>query len=293
MSRKVDTVCGLYQSAKKVKGVSGCPNKRHLCVFGPHLCGRCGDEGHGYEDCEGRLPDLAQSPFWSWHVKKTTLPPVPPPPPRPVASSTSSPPVDGTPRSKSKGSVPPSPRLEPPTKQMVAPPVHVDVASGSAQPPPASQASGSAQPPPASQASGTSQHNEGREVKGYGKGANLGIELPRPQPVSAPYVVPDSGPITQTVAPQDMDWGDETALPPTCPPPFKPDKAYLDNWFRITFTPLVNVNQNWPPEVHDQVLWRSVHTTSKGNESGKVEFFNGKVSGIEHHDTEGTFLIVY
>ena len=289
MSWQVDTVCGRYQQARIVKGVSGCPNKRYSCVYGPHRCGTCGDEGHGYENCEERWPPLERAPYWQYHPRTLNVPPVPPPPSRPLTLSTATSPVDGTPRSKS---IPPSPRLEPPTNNMTAPPVHVDVASGFAQPPPASQASGSAQPPPAPQVSETPQHIEGIPTKGYGKGANMGIEIPLPQPVPASYAVADSGPIPQTVAMPDMVWGDEAPLPPGCPEAFKPDGAYLAKWFREEFTPIVNANQTWPPQVGDQALWRSVYKTKTGHESGKVEYFNGKVAAVEQNVTHGTLLTV-
>ena len=161
---------------------------------------------------------------------------------------------------------------------MAAAPVHDNVASGFAQPPPASQASGSAQPPPASQVSETPQLIEGIPTKGYGKGANMGIELPLPEPIPAACAVADSGPLPQAVPMPYMDWGDEAALPEGCPEPFKPDGAYVRKWFAEEFTPIVNATQTWPPQVGHQVLWRSVYKTKAGHESGKVEYFNGKVA---------------
>ena len=285
---QVDTVCGRYQKARVVRGVAGCSNPRYRCEYGPHRCGKCGDEGHGWADCEGRWPPLEQPPFWVYKATPINVPPVPPPPIRSRTMPTATPPVDGTPRSKSK---PPTPRMDPPTTNMAAPPVHDNVASGFAQPPPASQASGSAQPPPASQVSGTSQHIEAIPMKGYGKGANLGIELPLPMPISFSSAA-HSGPLPQTVPMPLQAWGDEAPLPLGCPPPFKPDGAYVGKWFTDEFTPLVNTTQVWPPGVGDQVLWKSVYRTKTGHESGKLEYFNGKVHAVENDDTGQIFLHV-
>ena len=178
---------------------------------------------------------------------------------------------------------------------MCPPAVHVNVASGFAQPPPALQASGFAQPPqppPASQASGIDQPSAAVPMKGYGKGANLGIPLPLPMPASSPQSASvHVGSLPQVVPLTLPTWGDETPLPMGCPPPFKPDEAYCKKWFDDEFTVLATP-ERWPPAVGDQVLWKSVRNKASGYESGKQEYFNGLVHAIEECPTHGTFLIV-
>jgi len=175
---------------------------------------------------------------------------------------------------------------------MATPPVHDNVASGFAQPPPASQASGSAQPPPASQVSEISQHIEDIPSKGYGKGGNMGITIPLPEPSLLAYSGAGSGPLPQTVPMPHTAWGDEGPMPLGIPTPFKPDGAYVQKWFADYYKPIVNSSQAWPPEKGHQVLWRSVYTTKAGFESGKIEYFNGHVAAVEEDATHGTFLHV-
>ena len=292
MSWQLDSVCGRYQKARVVKGVASCSNHRYSCVYGPHRCGKCGDEGHGWEECEGRWDPLQDPPYWQFLARTTPVPPVPPPPIRARTMPAATPPVDGTPRSKSN---PTTPRTEPPATNLAAPPVHVNVASGFAQPPPASQASGFAQPPqppPASQVSGIVQPSEAVPMKGYGKGCNMGTPLPLPMPISASHAaVVHSGPLPQVVPMPLPAWGDETPLPLGCPPPFKPDEAYCKKWFQDEFDVLPNTKR-WPPAVGDQVLWKSVRNKASGFESGKQEYFNGLVHALEECATHGPFVHV-
>ena len=313
MTMQLESVCGRYQEKREVRGRASCSNHRHRCVYGPHRCGRCGDEGHGWYECDGRLPNLKDLPYWEYKPRVSHIPPVPPPPIRARTMPAPAAPGDGTPRSKSN---PGSPRTHTPASGFAQPPpaVHVSVASGFAQPPlswlasgfdqppqppPASQASGiiqasgCAQPPqpsPTSQATGVIQSSAAVPMKGHGKGAVFGIQLPLPMPLSSPQSASAHVGLLPQVVPLTLAAEGVTPLPVGCPPPKQPDEAYCQKWFEDYFT-VMDTPQRWPPHAGDEVLWKGVKIKPSGNESGKQEYFNGHVHAVEE-TSEGTFLTV-
>ena len=314
MAMQLHSVCGWYQAQRETKGKASCTNYRHRCVYGPHRCGKCGNEGHGYYECGGRLPDLVAPPFWNYEPTVSLIPPVPPPPIRPRTMPAPAAPEDlSTPRSKSN---PGTPRTHTPASGFVQPPpaAHVFVASGFAQPPPSLQASGFAQPPqppPASQASGRIPASEWLQppqpppasqaseiiqssapvpMKGHGKGGVFGIQLPLPRVLSSPQLASANDALPSQVVPLTLGPGGFPPLPLGCPPPKKPDDAYCEWWFNKEFKVMKDA-QRWPPHKGDEVLWKGVKVKSSGFESGKQEYFNGEVHDIGDTE-EGIFATV-
>ena len=293
IAMQLHSVCGWYQAQRETKGKASCTNFRHRCVYGPHRCGKCGDEGHGYYECGGRLPDLVARPFWNYEPIVSLIPPVPPPPIRPRTMPAPAAPEDlSIPRSKSN---PGTPRTHTPASGFVQPPpaAHVSVASGFAQPPPSLQASGCAQPPqpsPTSQATGVIQSSAAVPMKGHGKGAVFGIQLPLPMPLSSSQSASAHVGLLPQVVPLTLAAEGVTPLPVGCPPPKQPDEAYCEWWFNKEFKVMTDA-QRWPPHKGDEVLWKGVKVKSSGFESGKQEYFNGEVHDIRETE-EGIFAKV-
>ena len=119
-------------------------------------------------------------------------------------------------------------------------------------------------------------------LKGEGKLANYGVEIPGPvvvpkeEAASTQHSASSSG----LPAPQTPPGG------PKIPPPIQATTEDVEAWVTGSFKPLSNISQNIPPQLGESVLWRGVKTGKSGAPSTTCEYFNGKVRSLAVEDDE-------
>ena len=238
-----------------------------MCPYGLHACSRCGQKGHGREDCrQVQKPPVPSAAPHLAEMVPPLPPPPPPPPPRPTVSVQSTLVVACT--SKCRGSAGPRNDAEFRTKEKkdLQPKLPEDHAP--------------------------SEPNDaffvpGFGYKGCGKGANYGVEIPPPTTVSAgdPHLFPA----------QSSSASDGFELLPTgpqYPPPIPVTPEEVAEWMSTGFRPLSQMSTKMPPEIGESVLWRGVKHGRSGQPSTNVEYFNGKVRHISVENETELYLYV-
>ena len=137
-------------------------------------------------------------------------------------------------------------------------------------------------PMPAEALQHQAQFVPGFGKKGEGKAANYGIGIPPPCPVP-PAEVPLH---QQSSSSRETAKEEPPPSPVSMPPPIMATTEEVEEWMRSGFKKLKNASTKSPPEVGESVLWRGVKTGKQGGLSTKVEYFNGKVHGVQVEEDE-------
>ena len=260
MQRAEPKFCGAYQARRIVKGRPACPYTRRECPFGQHACERCGQSGHGGEDCRNLPPEPVTVPPPAAAPVSPT-PPLLPPPPQLLPRTPSSEFLALACTSKAGALLWPG-RESAPAPTLPAAPLAPTSAPAPSEPP----------PPKAVYVTGFG-------CKGEGKGANYGISIPPPSLVFGWEVPQWSGGASSHEGAAKQEPGAERPES-ACPDPIAASPAEVERWIAGCFRPLTNISTKMPPEIGESVLWRGVKTGAAGNPSTVAEWFNGKVRYI-------------
>ena len=125
-------------------------------------------------------------------------------------------------------------------------------------------------------------------LKGEGKAANYGI-LIAPPAIVPPAMLP---PALQVVGGAASSGGGACPADDDVPEPIAATSELVEQWVSEGFRKLSNISTKIPPEVGESVLWRGVKTGKSGNPSTKIEYFNGKVRGVDVEEDHEVYIYV-
>ena len=125
-------------------------------------------------------------------------------------------------------------------------------------------------------------------LKGEGKSANYGI-LIAPPAIVPPAMLP---PALQVVGGAASSGGGAGPALDGVPEPIAATSELVEQWVSEGFRKLSNISTKIPPEVGESVLWRGVKIGKSGNPSTKIEYFNGKVRGVDVEEDHEVYIYV-
>ena len=125
--------------------------------------------------------------------------------------------------------------------------------------------------------------------KGEGKAANYGVAI------APPRLLPPANLAAAAAQPSSSSGshgGEAPPADPVMPSPIASTTEEVEEWVSTTFTKLTNISTTSPPSIGESVLWRGVKTGRRGNQSTKMEYFNGTVHALDVDDDGELYVYI-